>query len=304
MAGSFISQKVCTDFGERKPKPNGVPPPGRELPAFCAEKQPIHDIRQFTLRVSPTRLLNLFLELFATNNCDYCSRDKSRKILNWPSTCAAVIPCFNEAESIRLVVSNVRAFVPRIVVVDDGSTDDTSDLAREAGGEVIALPRNSGKGAALRAGWKHARQLGFQWAISMDGDGQHAADDIPAFFECAERTSAVLVIGNRMQNPTGMPFIRRVVNAWMSKRLSKAANQSLPDSQCGFRLINLAAWSALELKTDRFEIESELTLSFARAGQKIAFVPIHSIYKSEHSKINPIKDSIRWFRWFHNMRRR
>jgi glycosyltransferase involved in cell wall biosynthesis len=205
-------------------------------------------------------------------------------------------------ESIGLVVGNVRASVPKVIVVDDGSTDGTSKAARSAGADVVTCSQNAGKGAALRAGWKHAQELGFEWALSMDGDGQHSPDDIPAFFECAEQTSASLVIGNRMQNPTGMPSVRRFVNTWMSKRLSKAAGQNLPDSQCGFRLMNLAAWSALDLRTEHFEIESELTLSFARAGRKIAFVPIRTIYKSEHSKIHPIKDTLRWFRWFRETR--
>jgi hypothetical protein len=132
----------------------------------------------------------------------------------------------------------------------------------------------------------------------MVGDGLHLATDIPQFFECAVATRAKLVIGNRMTEPRSMPCLRRFVNRWMSKRLSSRAGTALPDSQCGFRLVNLDAWSQLQLCTSHFEIESELVLAFARAGMRIEFVPIQVIYKNEQSKIHPIRDTIRWFQWW------
>ena len=100
-----------------------------------------------------------------------------------------------------------------------------------------------------------------------------------------------------------MPRIRRFVNRWMSRRLSKAAGAELPDTQCGFRLMNLDAWSHLPIHCDRFEIESEVLLAFLKAGHRVSFVPIRTLYKSEQSKIHPITDTIRWFRWWGNRER-
>jgi len=99
-----------------------------------------------------------------------------------------------------------------------------------------------------------------------------------------------------------MPWVRRWVNRWMSRRISKAAGQEMPDSQCGFRLMNLEAWSRIPITASRFEVESEMLLKFARAGQVIRFVPIRVIYKNEKSKIHPLQDTVRWFRWWKRAR--
>jgi len=103
-----------------------------------------------------------------------------------------------------------------------------------------------------------------------------------------------------MQATQAMPWLRQSVNRWMSERLSRVAGRPLPDSQCGFRLLNLKAWSRLSLKTTRFEIESELLLAFLSAGEKVEFVPIRTIYKGEPSKIQPLRDTLRWFKWWWN----
>ena len=100
-----------------------------------------------------------------------------------------------------------------------------------------------------------------------------------------------------------MPRLRRFVNRWMSARISKLAERPLPDSQCGFRLINLDALARMTIATAHFEIESEVLLMFARAGREIQFVPIQVIYKREQSKIHPWRDSVRWFRWWRQTRR-
>jgi hypothetical protein len=132
----------------------------------------------------------------------------------------------------------------------------------------------------------------------MDGDGQHSANDIPKFFAAAEQTHAPLIIGNRMEDPRDMPRLRRWVNHWMSRRISALARMPLPDSQCGFRLMNLQTWASLPVNAAHFEIESDLLLAFARSECPIEFVPIEVIYKSEQSKIHPVRDTVRWFRWW------
>lgn len=216
----------------------------------------------------------------------------------WKTECAAVIPCLNEADAVGDVVSRVKVHLDTVFVVDDGSTDSTPEVAAKAGAKVIACATNGGKGAALNAGLREAFQSGFTWAVLLDGDGQHAPEDIPRFFEMAGRSGARLIVGNRMHDPAPMPLIRRFVNRWMSKRLSRKAGGHLPDTQCGFRLVHLPSWTELALQTAHFEVESEMLLEFVRARHHVEFVPIQVIYKNGASKIHPLLDTWRWFRWF------
>ncbi|MBI3877004.1 MAG: glycosyltransferase family 2 protein [Verrucomicrobia bacterium] len=218
--------------------------------------------------------------------------------MDWPRQCAVVIPCFNEAACIGRVVGEVRAFLPAMIVVDDGSADETGKFAAESGAEVVRHERNLGKGAALASGLRRARERGFAWALTMDGDGQHAPEDIPKLLAKADTSEAALLIGDRMHAASQMPWLRRVVNRWMSRRLSARAGVELPDTQCGFRLMRLDAWSALRLETTHFETESETLLAFLRAGHAVEFVPVQVIYKREQSKIHPLRDAWRWLRWW------
>ena len=223
--------------------------------------------------------------------------------MNWPLECAAVIPCLNEEAAIASLVAKVKPHLPTILVVDDGSTDRTANFAGRAGAEVLKHATTRGKGAALRTGWQAAGQRGFKWVCTLDGDGQHAPEDIPAFFRCAEETGAHLVVGNRMSRPDRMPLIRRRVNQWMSRRLSSVAGRSLPDTQCGFRLIMLQPLSSLAISTAHFEIESEILLAWISSGFKVEFIPIQVIYKDEQSKIHALRDTVRWFGWLRSWKR-
>ena len=224
--------------------------------------------------------------------------------MDWSSQCAAVIPCLNEQKTIKALVTAVRRQVASVIVVDDGSSDATGARAEKAGAQVLRHESSRGKGASLQTGWQHARERGFLWSLTLDGDGQHSPEDIPAFFRCAEQTSATLVIGNRMAQADQIPWLRRLVNRWMSYQLSKLTGRQLPDSQCGFRLINLDVWSVVPTSTSHFEIESEVLLAFILAGKTVEFVPIQVIYKTEQSKIHPLRDTIRWFRWWSQARKR
>lgn len=217
---------------------------------------------------------------------------------------AAVIPCFNEERHIGSVVASVRAVIPMVLVVDDGSTDRTLEVAGAAGATPLHLPANLGKGEALRSGLLRAVELRFDFAILMDGDGQHDPADLPKFVEAAEVGDADLVVGNRMNEMQAMPPVRRFVNRWMSRRISKLAGLELPDSQCGYRLLRLSAWERLEFRASRFEIESEMLIAFVTAGLRVRFVPVRTIYRDSQSKIHPVRDTIRWFRWWRRTRRR
>ena len=238
-------------------------------------------------RTQPGRLILWSLRLVS---CFVCA-------VNWPEQCAVVIPCRNEAAALGALVGEVRAQLPHVIVVDDGSTDETGEVARGAGAEVVAHASALGKGAALQTGWRRARELGFAFALCLDGDGQHAPGDIGKFLECAGRTGAALVVGNRMEDADKMPRLRRMVNRWMSRKLSALAGCELPDSQCGYRLVRLAALDKVQLQTTQFEMESEQLLAFAAAGLRVEFVPVQVIYRAERSKIHPLRDTLRWFRW-------
>lgn len=217
--------------------------------------------------------------------------------MDWNHDCAAVIPCFNEAAHIGRVVAEVQKHLPDIIVVDDGSTDMTAENARCAGAEILPLPKNLGKGAASRRGWRLAQERGFEWVLMLDGDGQHAAEDIPGFFTRAETSGATLLVGNRMNNAGAMPLVRHCANRWMSRRISKLTGAHLPDSQCGFRLAHLDTLLNLPLHANRFEIESAMLVAFLAAGKKVEFVPVRTIYENRSSKIRPLSDSWRWLRW-------
>ena len=222
----------------------------------------------------------------------------SRADTHWSRDCAAVLPCYNEAQSLPDVLSRLRPHVPNIFVVDDGSKDGMASVATQAGATVLRHETNSGKGKALRTGFAELHARGFTWALVMDGDGQHAPEDIPKFFACAEQSGAQLVVGNRLGESHKIPLVRRVVNRWMTAKLSRLTGRALGDSQCGFRLIHLATLAQLSLQTDHFETESELLVRWVRAGLPVEFVPVQVIYRHGGSKINPVVDTWRWLRWW------
>ncbi|HYE31216.1 MAG TPA: glycosyltransferase family 2 protein [Methylomirabilota bacterium] len=215
---------------------------------------------------------------------------------------AIVIPCRNESAAITKLVRAAMEHVETVVVIDDGSSDDTSARAARCGAVVLRHPESKGKGAALKAGLTHAREVGCTWALCMDGDGQHAPADISKFL-AQRRATPALHIGNRMANPKGMPWLRRFVNWWMSARISALTGVELPDTQCGFRLVHLGAWSGFELSATGFDYESEMLVEWVRAGLPVSFVPVQVIYSNEQSKISPVRDTIRWFAWWRGTRR-
>ncbi len=215
-----------------------------------------------------------------------------------PTNCAAVIPCFNESASLTALVAAVRRQLPSVMVVDDGSTDGTNRLAENAGAFVLKHDSNLGKGAALQTGLSHALRQHFEWAVTLDGDGQHAPEDLPALWQRAQDTGASLVIGNRMHEAQKMPWLRRRVNRWMSRQISRRAGRLLPDTQSGFRLIHLPTWAALRFNTKHFEIESEMLMAFLAAGRRVEFVPIQVMPSRRRSHIHPVADTLRWWRWW------
>ena len=209
----------------------------------------------------------------------------------------AVIPAFNEAESISKVISGVKLYGIDVIVVDDGSLDETSLIAEKSGAHVIHHSKRCGKGLSLRIGFNQALKRGYDIIISMDGDGQHDPTDIPRFLDMVRDKKVSVVLGNRMDNPEDMPLIRIATNKFMSSVISAICHQKIPDTQCGYRLFTREAISGVDIKANKFEIESEFLVKLARNGFKIESVSIKSIYGQEKSKIRPIRDTFRFIRF-------
>ena len=209
-----------------------------------------------------------------------------------------LIPVLNESQTIAEVVGDVRARGLDVVVVDDGSTDNSGTIARQAGAFVIRHDVRRGKGGSLRDGFRHILQKNYEAVITMDGDGQHDPVDIDQFTGLAGRTSPGIIVGNRMVNPRGMPPVRYLTNRFMSLLISWACRQAIPDTQCGYRYIHRDVLREVPLSCDDFEIETEMLMKAAKRGFRIHSVPILTIYRDEESKIHPAKDTIRFIRYF------
>ena len=204
----------------------------------------------------------------------------------------ALIPGFNEAPRIGAVVGAARKHL-RVIVVDDGSTDGTADIARSAGAEVIELRPNGGKGAALRAGFRHALEIGAEAIVTLDADGQHDPAEIPRFLDvwtappADQEPRPELVIGRR--NFRAMPLVRRLANAFGGIAFSWAVGQHVPDNQSGFRLVDRAlAEATLASDEPGFAFEVEQITTCIRRGGTIGWVPIRTIYAGAPSHIRPI----------------
>ncbi len=208
-----------------------------------------------------------------------------------------VIPTYNEAKSIKELVRKIRNQNLDVVVIDDGSYDNTFKIAQEAGALVLRNQNNQGKGAMLIKGFNYALSRDYDVIITMDGDGQHRPEEIPDFIRLAETSEGNIFIGNRMSKYKNMPLLRVITNHVMSWLISKIAKQKIPDSQSGFRLIKKEVLKKVKFVTSKYETESELLIRASRLGFKIESIPIQTIYRGEKSQINPFIDTLR-FIWF------
>ena len=209
---------------------------------------------------------------------------------------AALVPCYREEGRVGGVVRGIRAAGFDAIVVDDGSPDRTAAEAREAGATEVAVHgTNRGKGAAMATGLARAMELGYDAVVLMDGDGQHLPSELPRFAE-AFAGGADVVLGTRMADHRGMPFVRYCTNRVMSRMLSRRLGQKATDTQCGFRLLSRKAVPAvLAGGASGFAADSEQLLLLARAGFRFAEVPVSTVYGDERSKIRPVRDALRFF---------
>ena len=206
------------------------------------------------------------------------------------------IPAYNEEAHIVTVVRGCLAQGAEVWVLDDGSIDRTSEMARQAGAYVIRREQNTGKGVMIRIALEQFLKSSAENLILMDADGQHDPAWIPKFIEIERTTGAPIVVGNRMEETRAMPWVRYLTNRLMSWMVSLLSGQKIPDSQCGFRLITRAFATHFRPSTTRFDLESEMLIQAKRLGMSIASVPIPTIYRQCSSHIRPLPDTVRFLR--------
>ena len=217
---------------------------------------------------------------------------------------AAVIPAYQEKKHIDDVVRRTRDKIDNVLVVDDGSNDKTAERAREAGAEVIVHPQNRGKGEAIKTGLRHFLNRQFDWVFILDADGQHRPEEIDRFLAAAvSAAEPKLILGNRMNDVSSMPLVRRIVNRYMSKKISRVCRQDIPDTQCGFRMLHRQLIPDLLEGADRFEYESEMLIIASRKGFRIDSVSISTVYSDEVSSIHPVRDTLRFFKLMRRYRK-
>lgn len=208
-----------------------------------------------------------------------------------------IIPTYNESKTIACLIQQVRSLGLEVVVIDDGSSDKTPEIAAASKILVLRNVKNLGKGAALAKGFDFAVRQGFDAVISMDGDGQHSCDDLAVFIGKAESSNSAIFVGNRMAVTKQMPVLRIITNRFMSWLISKIIGQHIPDTQCGFRLIKRELLGKIILSTSKYETESEILIQAARLGYKIESLPVRTIYSGQKSQINPFIDTLRFLRF-------
>jgi len=198
-----------------------------------------------------------------------------------------VIPAYNEELAIGSVVLETKKHCEHVIVVNDGSTDRTSEIARLAGAEVIDLPNNSGKAAALLTGFKRAGTNGFTAFVMLDGDGQHDPSAIGNIAAPILEGDVDLVIGSRfLESDMDIPVYRKAGQRVLNGLTNTASNIEVTDSQSGFRALSKAALANLDFHSSGYSIESDMICRFAERGLKIREVPITAIYDvpNKHKK--------------------
>ena len=209
-----------------------------------------------------------------------------------------IIPTYNNATTIRRVIEDVEKYCSSIIVVNDGSTDDTAAILQSIPSpiEVVSYPDNRGKGYALVTGFKKAKALGYTHAITIDADGQHFADDIPCFIEGLKHNPEGFIVGCRNLTEENMPrqntFANRFSNFWF--RLQTGIN--LPDTQSGYRLYTLSSLKGLNLITSRYESELELLVYAAWAGVDITSVNVKVYYPPAEERVSHFRPIYDFFR--------
>ncbi|UPG94804.1 glycosyltransferase family 2 protein [Luteibacter aegosomatissinici] len=207
-----------------------------------------------------------------------------------------LIPCLNEEQAIEGVIRDALQLGMPVIVVDDGSDDRTPDIAGALAVTLLRHDVRRGKGEALRTGFREALRHGFDGVITMDGDGQHLASDIPAMLEASQQHPGAIVIGARLLEREQQPRGRRRANAVADWGISWACGRPIADTQSGQRFYPRTALDLVELPADDFVFEAAVLITACRErGMGVVSVPIASRYQGQFriSHFNPVRDVTR-----------
>jgi len=206
----------------------------------------------------------------------------------------AVLPAYNEELVIGSLVLRTRKYVDRVIVVDDGSSDRTAEVAKLAGADVVRLDHNTGKAYALLLGLRRARETGCSVAVMLDADGQHDPSEIHRVSGLVSIGKADLVIGSRFLDKNGgIPIYRRFGQKTLDLFTNVGANTKVTDSQSGFRALSLQALNNLDFKSDGYNVESDMIAHFSEMGLPIMEVPITVNYNVPHKhKMHPVTHGV------------
>ena len=226
---------------------------------------------------------------------------------NYNADIAILIPAYNEEKYIEAVIKGCFGYNLDIIIVDDGSTDNTIKII-----ESIKTPENlkiipirhivnKGKGQSLKTGFDHIIRNNYSGVITIDADGQHDTREIKNFLEVIEKEKPDLIIGNRLDNTKNMPFIRLATNVFTSWIISNIAGRKISDVQSGFRYISTRVLKNIKLETRNFDTEPEIVIKASWLGYNIKNIPITTIYHKDFvSHVNPVTDTIKFFKLVFN----
>ncbi len=215
-----------------------------------------------------------------------------------------IIPCYNEEKQLPILLKNIienhNIDKNSVLVVDDGSVDNTVKFAENFEVNILSLQKNQGKGMAILSGINFFdAQNGIDGVIILDGDNQHDPKFIKDFIKKYEETNANLIIGSRNFKSKDMPFPRKMSNTITSFLVSGLAKQKVLDSQSGYRFLDKKAMKTFNPKNNGFQAESEMIVQISRSGLKISSIPINTIYIEDgKSHINPVKDTLKFIKWY------
>lgn len=209
-----------------------------------------------------------------------------------------VMPTYNNGSTLRNVVERVLRFCTNVIVVNDGCTDGSAEILASFGDRIVVVDygKNRGKGYALKQGFKKALSIGYDYALTLDSDGQHFPEDIPLFFEASKRHPEALIVGSRNLNQKNMPgkntFANKFSNFWF--KIQTGVN--LPDTQTGFRLYPLKHLPSLALLTSRYEAELELLVYSAWRAVELIPININVYYPKGDERVTHFRPLWDFFR--------